>query len=243
MNSSPCVTLGQEKTTQPVLSIEGVEKHYAGLGPIDLDIHHGEFVCLMGPSGVGKSTLLGILAGLIHPDAGRACLDGETITGPSLRRAVVFQQHVLLPWLSTQANIEFALRSTGMDKALRRQRAQAVLETVKLAHVANKYPWQLSGGMQQRVGIARALALEPEVILLDEPFSALDALTRLHLQDELRSIWQRDRRTTVMVTHDVDEALRLAERIVVLGHGEIALDVRNPTREQLLAALEYDRLD
>lgn len=222
------------------------------LGPVDLTVSAGEFISVLGPSGCGKSTLLSMIAGLAVPSTGTISLDGEAVTGPGRDRGVVFQQHVLLPWLSAKGNIEFALADSRrqLTAAQRSDLAQEYLELVHLGHAADKHPGELSGGMQQRVGIARALAIEPKVLLLDEPFGALDALTRLSLQDELLDIWESARRTVVMVTHDVDEALRLSDRIIVLSPGpgsQIVSDIAVPFArprdvEQLSRQQDYQQL-
>lgn len=241
------------------LRCQGVTKHYTtrgkvfhALDPISLDVRKGEFVTLIGPSGCGKSTLLGMVAGLTAPSSGYLTLEGRPLQGPSLDRGVVFQHHALLPWLTALENIVFALDSVmpGAGAAEKRTAARRYLELVKLGHAADKKPSELSGGMKQRVGIARAFAVNPKVLLLDEPFGALDALTRAHLQDELLAIWENDRKTVLLVTHDVDEALYLSDRIAVFSHGPSArirtvmsVDFPRPrTREALLADPTYHRL-
>ncbi|MBU0726096.1 MAG: ABC transporter ATP-binding protein [Alphaproteobacteria bacterium] len=184
-------------------------------------IEKGEFVCLIGHSGCGKTTVLNILAGLDESSGGGVIVNGKEITGPSLDRAVIFQHHALLPWLSVLGNIAFAVRSRhpGWDKAKVRAHCQKYIDLVHLSGAELKKPSQLSGGMKQRVGIARALAIEPDILLMDEPFSALDALTRGSLQDELVSICTATQQTSFMITHDIDEAILLADKIVLMSNG------------------------
>ena len=188
------------------------------LGPTSLQVAEGEFVSLLGPSGSGKSTLLSLIAGLDQPTSGGVFVRGQQVTGAGPDRGVVFQDHALLPWMTAQGNIEFALRAAHPEytKALRVEVAQDFLGKVGLEKAAQRRPGQLSGGMQQRVGLARAFAVGSDILLLDEPFGALDALTRRQLQSLLLQVWEANRRTVVMVTHDVDEALALSDRVVVL---------------------------
>ena len=205
------------------LSIEGVHMVFGAskiLSGIDLTIRKGEFVTLIGHSGCGKSTLLNLVAGLLKPSAGVLILAEREIAGPGPDRGVVFQNHSLLPWLTCFENVYLAVERVFSDR--RKERTRAALELVGLSHAANKYPHQISGGMKQRVGIARALAMEPKVLLLDEPFGALDALTRATLQDELMRIVARTGSTVLMVTHDVDEAVLLSDRVVMMTNGPAA---------------------
>ena len=214
------------------LQIQGVEQTFRtakGVFPalrgIDLAIARGEFVALIGHSGCGKSTLLNLIAGLTTPTAGALICAGREIKGPGPERAVVFQNHSLLPWLTCEGNVHLAVErvfGARESKARLKERTHAALELVGLAHAAHKRPGEISGGMKQRVGIARALSMEPQVLLMDEPFGALDALTRARLQDELLEIVARTRSTVVMVTHDVDEAVLLSDRIVMLTNGPAA---------------------
>ncbi len=190
------------------------------LSGIDLIIRKGEFVTLIGHSGCGKSTLLNLVAGLLKPSAGVLILAEREIAGPGPDRGVVFQNHSLLPWLTCFENVYLAVERVFSDR--RKERTRAALELVGLSHAANKYPHQISGGMKQRVGIARALAMEPKVLLLDEPFGALDALTRATLQDEVMRIVARTGSTVLMVTHDVDEAVLLSDRVVMMTNGPAA---------------------
>lgn len=198
---------------------------FVALRDIDLSLRQGEFVALIGHSGCGKSTLLNLIAGLTKPTTGVLLCDGREIAGPGPERAVVFQNHSLLPWLSCFENIYLAVErvfSQKEGKAKLKERTQAAIELVGLAHAAHKYPHEISGGMKQRVGIARALSMEPKVLLMDEPFGALDALTRAKLQDELMKICEKTQATVVMVTHDVDEAVLLSDRIVMMTNGPAA---------------------
>ncbi|ODU60780.1 MAG: nitrate ABC transporter ATP-binding protein [Comamonadaceae bacterium SCN 68-20] len=195
---------------------------FPALKDIDLGIAQGEFVALIGHSGCGKSTLLNLIAGLAAPTSGVLLCANKEIKGPGPERAVVFQNHSLLPWLTCEGNIHLAVErvfGARESKAQLRQRTEAALALVGLAHAAHKRPGEISGGMKQRVGIARALSMEPQVLLMDEPFGALDALTRAKLQDELLDIVARTRSTVIMVTHDVDEAVLLSDKIVMLTNG------------------------
>ncbi|MFF0487703.1 ABC transporter ATP-binding protein [Nocardia sp. NPDC003482] len=196
---------------------------------VDLTVPDGSFTVLVGASGSGKSTLLHCLAGLVPPTSGGVTDNGERVLGPDPRRGVAFQRDVLFPWMSVAANIEFALRASRYDARRRRERIAELLDLVGLpADVGRKRPNQLSGGMRQRVGLARMLAGEPEIMLMDEPFAALDALTRLRMQDLLIDLWNRLRRTVVFVTHDVDEAIRLSDTIGVLTGGRVTNRITNP---------------
>ena len=222
---------------------------FHALEDIVLRIASGEFISLIGHSGCGKSTLLNLVAGLLEPTRGALLYQGREVAGPGPERAVVFQNHSLLPWLSVFGNIHLAVeRVFGRtdDKAGLNARTQEVIELVGLAHAARKYPGELSGGMKQRVGIARALAMQPRVLLLDEPFGALDALTRTHLQDELMRITRDSGNTVLMVTHDVDEAVLLSDRIVMMTNGPAAtigeiLEVDLPRPRQRLELMEDPR--
>ncbi|MGE3176710.1 MAG: ABC transporter ATP-binding protein [Vicinamibacterales bacterium] len=209
-----------------MIEVRGCRKLYRGDGSrapvpvldgIDLSVADHEFACVLGPSGCGKTTLLRILAGLTSWDAGEVLVDGQPVTGPGLDRAMVFQDFALLPWANVLDNIAFGLELRGVDAAERRATALRLVDEVGLAGFARHYPHQLSGGMQQRVGLARALAVEPRILLLDEPFGALDSLTRRTLQDDLLRLHGTARQTVVLVTHSVDEAARLGDRVILLG--------------------------
>ncbi|MBQ1764688.1 MAG: ABC transporter ATP-binding protein [Aquincola sp.] len=198
---------------------------FHALRDIHLQVAQGEFITLIGHSGCGKSTLLNLIAGLTRPTAGALICDGREIAAPGPERAVVFQNHSLLPWLTCQENVHLGVERVFGARETKAQlvaRSQAALDLVGMSHAAAKRPHEISGGMKQRVGIARALAMEPKVLLMDEPFGALDALTRAKLQDELLKIVARVHTTVVMVTHDVDEAVLLSDRIVMMTNGPAA---------------------
>lgn len=203
----------------PRLKLDNVTVRFKARGvaaveDVSLSIACGEFVALLGPSGCGKSTLLNVMAGFCAATRGHVSLDGEPLIAPSAKCGVVFQKHSLFPWMTALDNVAFGPRRLGMSDP--RRIAQELLDTVGLGHVANAWPASLSGGMQQRVGIARALATRPPVLLMDEPFGALDAQTRSLMQEELLSIWDKLRPTVVFVTHDIEEAIFLADRVVVM---------------------------
>ena len=198
---------------------------FVAITDINLKVERGEFIALIGHSGCGKSTLLNLVAGLLDPTDGVLLLDDREIRGPGPDRAMVFQSHSLLPWLTCFGNVYLAVERVFGSRETKKQlqaRTEAALELVHLTHAMHKHPHEISGGMKQRVGIARALAMEPKVLLMDEPFGALDALTRASLQDELMRIVHKTRATTLMVTHDVDEAVLLSDRIVMMTNGPAA---------------------
>jgi NitT/TauT family transport system ATP-binding protein len=204
------------------IRFEDVTKTYIGrtgavpaLEDIGFEIGKGEFVCLVGPSGCGKSTLLNMLAGFDFPTTGTVTLDGAPIAGPSIERAMMFQEAALFPWLSARGNVEFGLKSLKLPVAERSAIADRFLKMVHLSQFADAQPHELSGGMRQRVALARALAVDPKVLLMDEPFAALDAQTRDHLHIELQTIWRETRKTIVFVTHNVREAATLATRVLI----------------------------
>jgi nitrate/nitrite transport system ATP-binding protein len=215
---------------QVQISVEGLRRSFptpGGTGEVTVfediwyKVNRGEFVCLIGHSGCGKTTLLNILAGLDEPSGGVVIVDREEVTGPSLDRAVVFQSHALMPWMTVYANIAFAVRSRWPDwtKTQVQAHCQKYIDLVRLTGAEKKKPSQLSGGMKQRVGIARAMAIEPKIMLLDEPLSALDALTRGSLQDELLDVCAATNQTVFMITHDIDEAMLLADKIILMTNG------------------------
>ncbi len=217
-------------TRKKIIQVEGLERRFATpdgksntqvFGDVWFSIHEGEFVCLIGHSGCGKTTLLNILAGLDAPTAGGVIVDGKEISGPSLDRSVVFQSHALMPWLSAIKNIAFAVESRWPQWSRKQvlDHCQKYIDLVHLTGSESKKPVQLSGGMKQRVGIARAFSIEPKILLMDEPFSALDALTRGSLQEELLSICAETHQTCFMITHDIDEAILLADKIVLMTNG------------------------
>lgn len=204
------------------IQFEDVTKTFAGragnvlaLDHINLTFEEGEFICLVGPSGCGKSTLLNMLAGFEVPSTGQAMLDGAAINCPSIERAMMFQEPALFPWMNARSNVEFGLKSLKLPKEERSVRADKFLKMVHLGQFGDAQPHELSGGMKQRVALARALAVDPKVLLMDEPFAALDAQTRDHLHIELQNIWRETRKTVVFVTHNVREAVTLATRILV----------------------------
>ena len=221
-----------DSLTTKYIEIQGVEQTFrTAKGPflalrdINLTVAKGEFVALIGHSGCGKSTLLNLIAGLTRPTQGTLLCANREIAGPGPDRGVVFQNHSLLPWLTCFENVYLAVErvfAASEAKAKLKERTKAALAMVGLSHAEQKYPHEISGGMKQRVGIARALAIEPKVLLLDEPFGALDALTRASLQDELIRIVERTKSTVIMVTHDVDEAVLLSDRIVMMTNGPAA---------------------
>ncbi|CAA7611602.1 ATPase components of various ABC-type transport system protein [Candidatus Terasakiella magnetica] len=208
----------------PILELKGVAKDYGStsvLRDIDLAIEEGEFIAILGFSGSGKTTLVSLMAGLAMPNKGEVLLRGKKIEGPGADRGVVFQSYSLMPWLTVEDNIALAVDATmtGASGDERRQRVQKYIGMVGLSHAADRRPAELSGGMRQRVAVARALAMDPDILLLDEPLSALDALTRAKLQDEIETIWGQEKKTVVLITNDVDEALLLADRIIPLNPG------------------------
>jgi nitrate/nitrite transport system ATP-binding protein len=235
----------------PFLRVEGLGKRYRpDLPPVfenvSFTIDQGEFVCIIGHSGCGKSTILNSLAGLEQPSDGYLFMDGREIAGPSLDRGVVFQGHALLPWLSVADNIAFAVRSRHPDwtRAQVAEHGARFIDMVGLAGAANKKPAELSGGMRQRVGIARAFSIEPKMLLLDEPFGALDALTRGVIQDELLGICAATHQTVFMITHDVDEAILLADRILLMSNGPRAriaeIVVNTMSRDRVRETMHHD---
>jgi ABC-type nitrate/sulfonate/bicarbonate transport system ATPase subunit len=185
------------------------------LEDIDLEVSDGEFICLVGPSGCGKSTLLNVMGGFLPPTTGSLSIDGAVVHGPDPRRILVFQEHGVFPWLTVEGNIGFGL--SRLSSAERDQRIAHYVQMVRLQGFEQTYPSDLSGGMKQRLQVARALAVNPDILYLDEPFGALDSITRLIMRGELLRIWQSERRTIIFVTHDVDEAVQLADRVVVLS--------------------------
>jgi nitrate/nitrite transport system ATP-binding protein len=246
--------------TDPLIRIEGIAKRFTGRGGADTtvfeDLHFsvdaGEFVCLIGHSGCGKTTILNVLAGLEEASEGYVFVGGREVNGPSLDRAVIFQSHALMPWLTVMGNIAFAVKSRWPDWTREKIHAhcQQYIDLVNLTGASTKRPAELSGGMKQRVGIARALAIQPKTLLMDEPFSALDALTRGVLQEEVLRICAETRQTVFMITHDVDEAILLADKIVLMTNGprakiaEIVVNTmpRSRTRHDLHKHPHYYRI-
>ena len=222
------------------VKIDHVEKIYDGrqgkmiaLNGVDLDIYENEFICVVGPSGCGKSTLLNIIAGLLEPTSGAVYVDGKKVEGTGTERGVVFQQYALFPWLTVKKNVMFGLNlKKGMTDAEREETAMKYIKMVGLEKFVNAYPKELSGGMKQRVAIARAYAVNPSLLLMDEPFGALDAQTRTQLQTELLKTWEEEKKTCFFITHDVEEAIILATKVIVMsarpGRIKTIIDINLP---------------
>ncbi len=238
-------------STKPFLQIEGLAKTYPGsaepvFDSVNFGIDRGEFVCIIGHSGCGKTTILNVLAGLEHATEGHVFMDGREVAGPSLERGVVFQGHALMPWLTVRKNIAFAVRSKwpSWTAAQVNVQVEKYVDMVGLSAAIDKKPSALSGGMKQRVGIARAFAIQPKMLLLDEPFGALDALTRGTIQDELLRICAETHQTVFMITHDVDEAVLLADKILLMSNGPQArvaeVVVNTMPRHRQRASLHHD---
>ncbi|KGF79402.1 sulfonate ABC transporter ATP-binding protein [Massilia sp. JS1662] len=206
---------------------DGDGRRIVALQDISLEIPHGQFVCLLGPSGCGKSTLLNAIAGFAPPTSGRVLADGVPVAGPGPERGMVFQEYALFPWMTVEQNVGFGLEIKGMARAQIAARVGELLKLLSLEDFAKRYPKDLSGGMRQRVAIARVLALDSPIMLMDEPFGALDALTRRNLQDELLRLWAELKKTVIFVTHSIEEAIYLADRIVVMTYrpGTIKRDI------------------
>ena len=239
------------------LSIQGVGRTFPGvhggpptlaLQPTDLDVAHNDFITVLGPSGCGKSTLLRIVAGLDTPSVGRVLLDGQPVTGPGADRGMVFQSYTLFPWLDVRANICFGLREKGMPPREQAEIADRFIAEVGLTGFERHYPKQLSGGMQQRVALARALANDPKILLLDEPFGALDNQTRALMQELLLSIWELHRKTVLFVTHDIDEAIFMANRCAVFSarpgriKNELRIDLPYPRHYTVKTTARFSAL-
>ena len=239
-----------------LMRIEGVEKSYAtrdggtveALRDIRLSVHEGEFVSIVGPSGCGKSTLLKILAGILARSRGEITMLGRPLAGPSRELGVVFQSPVLLPWLTVLQNVTLPVRIQRRDRAQGEARARALLDMTGLSGFERRYPSELSGGMQQRVGICRALVHDPAILLMDEPFGALDAMTRETMNEELQRIWRQQRKTILLVTHSIAEAVHLADRVVVMTPrpGRIVevidIDLPRPRTIEMQSTPEFGRL-
>jgi len=224
----------------PRVRINGIEKRYDGssgpvqaLADISFDVSAGEFVCIVGPSGCGKTTLFRIIAGLEEPTDGTVFLQGDPVSGPGPDLGLVFQEYHLFPWRTVAGNVGFGLEKSGVDEAQRKQRIQELVDLVGLDGFEDSYPKDLSGGMKQRVALARALAPDPSLLLMDEPFGAVDAQTKKMLQDELLEIWSETGKTVLFVTHDVEEAVKLADRVVVMD--------KEPGRVKEVVDVDIDR--
>ncbi|AVS88518.1 sulfonate ABC transporter ATP-binding protein [Paracidovorax avenae] len=238
------------------LKIQGVSRTFTSakgpatqaLLPVDFHVADNDFVTILGPSGCGKSTMLRIVAGLDRPTSGRALLDGRPVEGPGADRGMVFQSYTLFPWLTIEQNIRFGLRERGMPEVQQKERAAYFIAKVGLRGFEQHYPKQLSGGMQQRTAIARALANDPKILLMDEPFGALDNQTRVLMQELLLGIWEAERKTVMFVTHDIDEAIFMASRVAVFSarpgriKTEIAVDLPHPRHYTLKTSPEFMEL-
>lgn len=233
---------------EPMIAVKNVSHHFKKqseelqvLKNIDLDIEKNEFICVIGPSGSGKSTLLKILAGYLMPSSGTCIMHGKQITGPDVSRGVVFQSPTLYPWLSVRQNIEYGPKIRKVDKKTIQQKSLAYMEKVGLQDFEHAHTFELSGGMKQRVALARTLINEPELILMDEPFSALDAITRKSMQTLIRNIWQDSSQTIFLITHDIEEALKLGTRIIVMSKrpGQIEVDEKINFSQKILQDESY----
>jgi len=239
------------------LVVEGVSRVFPGVGgasptralePTDLRVAENDFITILGPSGCGKSTLLRIVAGLDRPTSGRVLLDGRAVSGPGADRGMVFQSYTLFPWLTVAENVAFGLKERGVPAAERAGIVAAYLDRVGLTGFAGHYPKQLSGGMQQRTAIARALANDPRILLLDEPFGALDNQTRALMQELLLGIWERERKTVLFVTHDIEEAIFMASRVVVMTarpgriKADIPVDLPHPRHYTMKTSPDFTAL-
>ncbi len=239
------------QTSKSMISIQGISKHYGdftALEHVDLEINKGEFVVLLGASGCGKSTLLNLVTGFDRPTAGRIVVNGREVNKVDPHCGMVFQQYALFPWLTVLDNVAFGLKMKGIAKSERLQVAQRYIEMVGLRGFEQKYPNTLSGGMRQRVSIARVLANDPDVILLDEPFAALDAMTRQVLQDELLQIYEKSKKTIIFITHSIDEALLLSTRMLIMSArpGRVVMDIPNdlplPRNAEVQLSARYNEL-
>lgn len=241
--------------TTPKISVREVSRlfslgkeQFVALDRVSLDVADNEFVTVVGPSGCGKSTLMNILAGLDVPTSGEALVDGKQVDGPSPERGVIFQQYALFPWLTVRQNVEFGLKMSGVAKPERRERAEHFIEMVGLTQFADALPKMLSGGMKQRCAIARAYAVNPSILLMDEPFGALDALTRVKLQEQLLETWSKEKRTVMFITHDVDEAVILANRVIVMAARPgrifdiVEIDLPYPRTEEVRMSQRFSEL-
>ncbi|MFB6152038.1 MAG: ABC transporter ATP-binding protein [Haloarculaceae archaeon] len=219
--------LSAQTVDDPTVAVDGVSKTFEqrggdavrALDDVSFSVREGEFVCIVGPSGCGKTTLFRIIAGLEPASSGEVRLGGDPVTGPAMDRGMVFQEYGLFPWRTVRENVAFGLEQQDLAADERRERTREMIDLVGLDGFADAYPTELSGGMKQRVGIARALAVDPALLLMDEPFGSVDAQTRAMLHDELLDIWSETRKTVLFVTHDVEEAVTLADRVVVLSRG------------------------
>lgn len=240
----------------PKISFQNVSKSFdlagqnafVALQNLNLDIEDGEFITVVGPSGCGKSTAMNIAAGLASPSSGQVLVDDVVVRGPGPERGVIFQQYALFPWLTVRENVEFGLKIAGHPREERRRIADHFIALVGLTDFSDSLPKTLSGGMKQRCAIARAYAVNPKILLMDEPFGALDALTRVQLQDQLLAMWSKERRTVMFITHDVDEAVYLASRVIVMAarpgrlHKVVPVDLPFPRTEEMRLSPEFAEL-
>jgi NitT/TauT family transport system ATP-binding protein len=240
----PLVTKGLIEVRHFGLEYEGIDGSVQAVKDVSLTVRPGEFVSIVGPSGCGKSTLLNALAGFLKPTSGTVTVDGERIAGPSAERGMIFQQYSLFPWKTVRENVEFGLKMKGMGRDQRQTAARTLLGLAGLSPFENHYPDRLSGGMKQRVGIVRALATGPRILLLDEPFGALDAQTRLIMQQILTNMWQRLKTSVLFVTHDIDEAIFLSDRVYVMTArpGSIKAEVAIPLARPRESAISMSSL-
>lgn len=244
---------GTNVSTRPVITVDEVTKRYESTGgepthalvDVSFQVEPGEFVTVIGPSGCGKTTLVRLVGGLERPTSGRVSVDGNPVTGPGPDRAMVFQEYHLFPWLTVRENVGFGLVEQGLSESERRNRVASMLELVGLSDRADAYPKALSGGMKQRVGLARALAVDPAILLMDEPFGSVDAQTRRHLQRELLEIRAETGKTILFVTHDIEEAVALSDRILVMRGSpgrvreQLQIDLPRPRDRTDPAFVEY----
>ncbi|MFD7160571.1 ABC transporter ATP-binding protein [Kribbella sp. NPDC059898] len=243
MNAQPKIAFD---SISSVFELNGAP--FTAVDRVSLDIAANEFVTVVGPSGCGKSTMLNLAAGLLTPTYGEVRVDGTRVTGPGPERGVIFQQYALFPWLTVRKNVEFGLELARMPAAERRRRVDEILGLVGLSDFSDALPKNLSGGMKQRCAIARAYAVNPSVLLMDEPFGALDALTRVRMQDQLLATWTEEKRTVLFITHDVDEAVYLANRVVVMAarpgriHSIIPVDLPYPRTETIRLSDDFAQL-
>lgn len=237
------------------IQIQGVTKSFdvregsfLALDEVNLNVNKNEFICVVGPSGCGKTTLMNVVSGLYTPSTGTVRVKGELVTGPGKGKGVVFQQYALYPWLTVRKNVEFGLKMKGTPKKERQEIANKYISLVGLDRFADSYPKELSGGMKQRVAIARAYAMNPEVLLMDEPFGALDAQTRAQLQENLLSTWQQEKKTCFFITHDVEEAVLLSTKIIIMSAGPgrireiIDVELPYPRTQQTKLTEEFNEI-
>lgn len=245
MPSPLAVTKGKVAVSRFSLKYETLDGAVEAVSDVSLAVEPGEFVSIIGPSGCGKSTLLNAVAGFLKPSGGKVHVDGEDVDGPSADRGMVFQQYSLFPWKTVRQNVEFGLKMKGVDASTREQSARTLLGLAGLLAFENHYPHSLSGGMKQRVGIIRALATGPKVLLLDEPFGSLDAQTRLIMQQILTNMWQRLKTSVLFVTHDIDEAIFLSDRVYCMTarpgriKAEVAIPLERPRRQSMMVSSEF----